>query len=188
MGNYDDYKRGRDLAWETLINSRVSSLPVELDRVAGCCGVSVISFERAVKAGYIYEDEAVGKMFAKTIDGIKTVFVNNTLENKGSIRFLIAKGIGCCILAKNPSYITERTAYEAGIFARDLLMPATVLFGLGVKDAADIARICHVSQRAAQIRAERMAQLYERNRFNGHPLEKRVRAQFDTFINENKLN
>ena len=93
MGNYDDYKRGRDLAWETLINSRVSSLPVELDRVAGCCGVSVISFERAVKAGYIYEDEAVGKMFAKTIDGIKTVFVNNTLENKGSIRFLIAKGI-----------------------------------------------------------------------------------------------
>ena len=142
----------------------------------------------------------MGRMFAKTIDGIKTVFVNNTLENKGSVRFLIAKGIGCCLLAKNPSYITERTAYEAGIFARDLLMPATVLKAaefvdqpfldrhLAVKDAADIARICNVSQRAAQIRAERMALLYERKRFNEHPLEKRVRAQFDIFINENKLN
>ena len=32
MGSYDDYKRGRDLAWEMLIKCGISSLPVALDK------------------------------------------------------------------------------------------------------------------------------------------------------------
>lgn len=61
-------------------------------------------------------------------------------------------------------------------------MPATVLAGLGVRNASDIEMICGVSEKAAEKRAKRLEELYKRNRFNEHPLERTVRKNFEKFI------
>lgn len=186
MGSYDEYKRGRDLAWETLIKCGISSLPVELDRVADTCGIKIISFKRAARLGLAQPEKLNGRVFVSEINGERTVFVN-TDKDKGSVRFSMAKGIGICLLSDDLKKIGKTTEYEAGIFARDLLMPAVVLYGLKAFSSDDIASFCGVSQRAAEIRAQRLAELKDRKRFYSHPLEQKVWRLFKKFIEENAL-
>lgn len=180
MGNYNDYKKGRDLAWEALIKSGITSLPVHLDRVAETYGIRLLSFKKAAEEGFD-KKRLKGRVFADKINGQKTVFVNSDLKDRGSVRFSMAKGIGLCLLSDDPAKAGKENDYEAGIFARDLLMPAVVLYLMNIREAADIQRICGVSRRAAEIRAERMAALYERNKFNSHPLEQQVGEAFKDF-------
>ena len=71
-------------------------------------------------------------------------------------------------------------------FAIDMLAPACVLWGMGIRSAEEIAEICHISLEAAQFRAERMRLLYQRNKFLTHPLERRVYAQFLHYIRKNR--
>lgn len=73
--------------------------------------------------------------------------------------------------------------YEAERFAIDILAPACVLWGLDLHTAKDISEACNISERAAQIRAERMEVLYRRNRFLTSSLERQVFEQFRPFIN-----
>lgn len=75
---------------------------------------------------------------------------------------------------------------QANVFARDLLMPATVLHSLGIKSAEDIARICNVSMLSAEIRYKRLTELNERNVFNRHPLERQVYKNFQPYIKHYK--
>ena len=187
MGSYDDYKRGRDLAWEMLIKCGISSLPVALDKVAALCGITITSFKKAKEEGLISERAMKGRVSVGIVNGRKTVFVNTDTEDKGSIRFSMAKGIGLWLLRSGEAQDRKAVEYEAGIFARDLLMPAVVLYGLGVKSADEIEKICAVSHRAAEIRAERMAELYDRRRFNTHLLEQKVWKLFEEYIEENTL-
>ena len=77
---------------------------------------------------------------------------------------------------------TDTQEIEANVFARDILMPATVLAALDIHTAAEIMSLCHVSRQSAAIRAQRMQELYRRNKFNLHPAERKVREQFDDFI------
>lgn len=186
MGSYDNYKRGRDMSWEVLIKSSISTLPVALDKVAKTYGIKITSFKNADKSKMAdrYRNKDV---FADVVDGVKTVFVNNEIADKGSVRFSMAKGIGICLLSDDFKYMNKNTEYEAGIFARDLLMPAVVLYGMNVRTAEDIEKICGVSYRAAELRAERMAELYGRRRFNTHPLEQKVWKLFENFITQNAV-
>ncbi|KAF5041106.1 hypothetical protein DSECCO2_526440 [anaerobic digester metagenome] len=71
---------------------------------------------------------------------------------------------------------------QANVFARDILMPATVLAALNIHTADEIMKVCHISRQSAEIRAVRMKELYERNMFNLHPLEKETRELFNDFI------
>ncbi len=186
MDSYEAYKKGRDKAWEALVKSGISSLPVALDKVAAAFDIDIISMKKAGELGMPRAKNTARGVFAVIKEGRKTVVVDESAGEKGFVRFLMAKGIGYCLLAGNPLYISEAVDYGASIFARDLLMPATVLSGLGVEEAGDIERICLVSAKSAESRAKRMADLYKRNRFNEHPLEKAVRENFERFILETK--
>ena len=75
---------------------------------------------------------------------------------------------------------------QANVFARDLLMPATVLATLDIHTPEEIMELCHISRQSAEIRAKRLEELYKRNMFNNHPLEMQVREQFDDFIIKRK--
>ena len=186
MEDYDLYKIGRDMSWEALLEAGIDELPVQLDRVAKVYKIQVISYDKAIKLGMMNDKRANGKMFTSVIKGVKTVFVNNNIKDKGEVRYLIAVGIGRCILAKNPNFITKEVDYETKIFARDLLMPATVLHGLGVSSAADIAVLCNVSWKKAVSRETRMKELKDRGMFNQHPLEEKVYMLFENFIDSRK--
>ena len=175
--SYDYYKRGRDLAWETLIKCGISSLPVDLGRVAEVCGIRIVSFRRAEREGLIDRRRLRGSLVTDIVGGQKTVFVDNTMGD-GAVRMNMAKGIGRYLLSENPGRASRRTYYEAAVFARDLLMPAIALFVLDIRDAAEIERICSVPPKAALARAERMAELRRRGKFNSHPLERKAGELF----------
>ena len=66
------------------------------------------------------------------------------------------------------------------------LPTACVLHELQATTAEQIAKICNISMQAAKNRAERMQVLEARNKYYLHPLERKVREQFDSFIKENK--
>ena len=68
------------------------------------------------------------------------------------------------------------------MFASRLLAPACVLWALNARTPEEIAALCQISHQAAKFRAERMAILYERNRFLSSPLERKVYDQFKEFI------
>ncbi len=176
------------MAWEALINSGISSLPVDLKQVAKVYDIAVVSFKKAEQEGIMPENKSNRRVLVRNIEGRKTVFVNGDGLNRGEVRFLIAKGIGLCLLAKKPWYASRYEAYAAKIFARDLLMPATVLFSIGAESVEDISEICRTDKENAETRARRMAELRERNRFNEHPLEQKTKEQFKSFIEENKRN
>lgn len=65
-------------------------------------------------------------------------------------------------------------------------MPACVIWGLNIHTTKDIQDVFDVSYTAAEIRAERMQILYERNRFLTSPLEKRVYDRFEPYIKANR--
>lgn len=68
----------------------------------------------------------------------------------------------------------------------NLLAPACVLWGLDLHTPEDIARVCNISLSSAIKRARRMEELYRRNMFLSHPLERQVYKQFQGFISENR--
>lgn len=185
MENYDEYKKARDMSWEVLIKCEITALPVDLKKVTKSLDIDVISFKKAIENGMLDPSKAKGSVQVRIIKGRKTVFVKGD-GDPGKVRFSIAKGIGFCMLSDKPWYRTKTLEYSANIFARDLLMPATVLASAGIFEAGDIAKLCGVSSQAAQRRAARLAELKTRNRFNAHPLERKVRAQFDGFIADYK--
>ena len=182
MDNYEAYKEARDLAWRVLLESEVKELPVDLKVVADAYGIEVISYKKAIDDGRLSLEKAKGRFFIESVKGKRTVYVNNALKDRGSVRFSIAMGIGTCLISKTPWKWDERTNYMAGIFARDLLMPAIVLFSINALDAKAIKEVSQVSMKAAEIRAERMAELVARERFNTSRLEEKVKEQFKDYI------
>ena len=120
------------------------------------------------------------------------VFINDKIHNRNRRRFTLAHELGHALLRHSLDEIHFRTSeidsqtdmqeLEANVFARDVLIPATVLAALDIHTPEEIMELCNVSRQSAEIRAERLHELYRRNKFNLHPAERKVREQFDDFI------
>ena len=192
---YEIYKKARDLSWEILLKADITSLPVDLSKVLKAVDVKAILYCDA------FFDADSPKLrgsdgFVTKIGDKKAIYLN---ESKGTIqrrRFTLAHELGHIVLDHpiNPiiyrnSEVDENqspTEIQANIFARDLLMPAGVLAKLHVTTVDEIMQICNVSRISAQMRLERLTELYKRNKFGAHPLERQVIARFSDFIKNNK--
>lgn len=151
-------------------------------------GIKLIKNSQAHK---LRPDEAGISVF----DGKQWFIVYDDLLPLGRKRFTVAHELGHIFLghplllgfhARIICGTIPRVENEANIFASRFLVPACVLWGLGVHTADEIARICEISQEAATIRANRMEELYKRNMFLTSPLERRVYKQFEKFIKQNR--
>lgn len=184
---YDKYKKARDTAWDVLINCSIGELPVNLKNVASSYGIYVYSYKTAIMKGLISIDEAIGDSYSKVIGKDNYIFVSN-IKSGNEVRFDIACEIGHYVLGHKiygrpkTSNKFSKNDYEAYIFARDLLMPAAVLYGMCIHSAEKIQEFCGVPIEIAQKRAMRMEELYMRKRFNTHPAERKVTEQFENFI------
>ena len=192
MDIYDKYKNGRDMAWKALLESGVSRLPVNLKAVADAYNIEIYSYDTAVKNGIISEEAAKGSGFSRFYNGKKQIFVDGS-NSKPFVRYEMAIQLGHCIMGH---YLTGKpcerkskgkksmsaTDYEAYIFERDLLMPATVLYGLKVHSAEEIEELCNVPHKFAVKRAKRMEELYKRDKFNSSETERLVFDRFIEFI------
>lgn len=189
---YEHYKRARDAAWKALLDSKVDTLPVNLWQVAKQFDLGIHIYSKSSVSQLFKKEVLNGDGFIVCIGEKKEIFLNDKIENRNRRRFTLAHELGHGILDHDIGVIhyrnseidsqTDMQELEANVFARDLLMPATVLAALDVHTPEEIMELCHVSYQSAAIRAKRMELLCQRNLFNRHPLERQVREQFDDFI------
>lgn len=190
MQQYSTYKEARNAAWNFLIENNVCKLPVSLSAICAQNGITLLRDN-----SYTYlTDTDRGATYLR--DGIFNIVVNG-FDPVPVQRYTIAHELGHISLnhpMKDGKYgrsfgvqqePKSPMEYQAERFAIDILAPACVLWGLNLHTAEDIAKVCNISMRSAEIRAERMELLYQRNSFLSHPLERTVFEQFRQFV-ENK--
>lgn len=189
---YEHYKNARNKSWEVLIAYGINSLPVDLWKIAKHFNLCIHPYSKTNLIGLLKEDVSQGDGFIVYLDGKKEIFINDKIHNRNRRRFTVAHELGHGILSHDISQVhyrnseidsqTDAQEAEANVFARDILMPATVLAALDIHTPEEIMALCDISYQSAKIRAERLELLYQRNKFNRHPLERQVREQFDDFI------
>lgn len=189
--NYKDYQNARDAAWKILLDCEVDRLPVDLNDICQRLGVRV---RRFAEMGGMSDT-------ARRTDGLtyfswrRPVILFNQDKPPARIRFTVAHELGHLVLGhvapgqrttvnREPTPADDPIETAANQFAARLLAPACVLWGLDVHATEEISELCHISQQAAEFRAERMAVLYQRGKFLTSPLEREVYERFLPFIRE----
>ena len=186
---YGLYKKARNAAWQALIDNKISSLPVDVVKIANDNGISILKNSEA-------NELRDGEVGVSLYDGDEWfVIYDDTVRSIGRKRFTIAHELGHIFLGhpliagyhkRSVDLNIPSTENEANIFASRLLAPACVLWGLNLHTAEEIAVACNISMSAATNRAERMEELYRRNKFLTSPLEKEVYNQFRDFIEKSR--
>ena len=192
---YDKYKQARDMSWEILIKSRVDKLPIDLNQIVDTINVDVLSYSAL---GDAFNPEMIDTdgFTTKSLTNKKVICINSKHGTLQRRRFTLAHELGHVVLNHPLKPLVYRNSesdhnqkpneVQANIFASDLLMPAGVLAALHVTTVDEIIRICNVSYTSAQIRLERLTELYKSGKFSAHPLERQVISQFKDFISNNK--
>lgn len=183
--NYKDYQQSRDATWRILIDCRVTELPVRVVQICRRIGVTV---RRAPLPEGVDGQSMI-------LDG-QPIILYKDMESTGRIRFTIAHELGHILLGhvgkyelmnREPSPQDNPIEQAANVFASRLLAPACVLWGCRAGSPEDIMRLCGISRTAAEFRWGRMQELYRRNKFLLHPLERQLYANFRLYIEKNKL-
>ena len=183
--NYKEYQNARDCTWKLLIRLGISELPIRPGEICKSLGI-------AVRFGDLPPDNDGLSFFAGQTP-IIVVSSNVPLERQ---RFTAAHELGHILLDhvgkyelvnREPTSLDNPIEQAANVFASRLLDPACVLWGCGATSADQIAALCNISLPAAQFRAERMAVLYQRNKFLVSLLERQVYKQFSEYITAHGL-
>jgi len=193
--NYRNYQNARDAAWRILLDCKVDRLPVDLNVICKALNVRTASYGANSK---LIQKKNLTEIVTRS-DGLSfyagdtPVALYNEACAPERIRFTVAHELGHIILGhvspgtfttvnREPSSQDNPLETAANQFAARLLAPACVLWGIGLRDADEIARMCHISRQAAEFRANRMNVLYARDKFLISPLERRLYQQFLPFI------
>lgn len=182
---YGIYKGARDGSWRLLLDNKIDSLPVNINVIANNMDLKI----RKDTQGILLPSERG----ATITDGTKTYILLKPSSIE-VMRYTTAHELGHIFLGHSMKYgrygrtfiMDTPQEYQAERFAIDILAPACVLWGLGLHTQQQIAEVCNISMTAAVKRAKRMEELYRRNMFLSHPLERQVYRQFEKFIEENK--
>lgn len=188
---YGIYKNVRNNAWQCLIDTKTTRLPISVVRLAECYGIAVVkngsrNWLKPGQSGVCLQLE----------DGTWLICYNEN-ESLERIRFTVCHELGHILLGHplkaglfqhTRTIDKERpeTEREADMFAARVLAPACVLWALDLHTPEEISELCQISHEAAEYRAKRMEVLYQRGKFLSHPLERQLYEQFKDFINEKK--
>lgn len=181
--DYAKYKNVRNASWQCLLDCNIRSLPVPIGGICRIYDIDVIDDNY----NYLSKDES-GRIVRINSDIV--IVINNT-EPKSRCRFSIAHELGhlgddVTQLNRAHTEVKPELETQADMFAARLLAPACVLWGLNLHTAEEISEACNISLQAAGFRAERMEELYRRNRFLSSPLERKLYDQFRDFIEQNR--
>lgn len=183
---YGIYQTSRNASWQFLIDNNINKLPVSLGVV---CKNLYYKILEDSKIHYLQANQR-GISFCK--DDIWYIVLQDKL-NPPTQRYTLAHELGHIFLGHplidgkyGRTFASSPEEYQAERFAIDILAPACVLWGLNLHTPEEIAKVCNISMTSAIKRARRMEELYRRNMFLSHPLERQVYQQFQSFIIENR--
>jgi len=184
---YGIYKNVRNAAWQCLIDYGISSLPVDLLKIANSAGIKII---KNSEVGLLSGNESGACIFDNDI----WYLVYDDEATLGRRRVAIAHEMGHIFLG-HEMFLDLRSTFssrkpqseiQADAFASRLLAPSCILWSLDLHTAEEIAEVCSISIAEAKKRAERMVILYERDKFLTSSLEIAVFEQFEGFIIDNR--
>lgn len=184
---YGIYQNSRNSSWQFLIDNKIGQLPIKLLDICHSLDYSVC---KDSKIHYLKANQRGVSFFKNN----KWYIIFNDNLTLPAQRYTIAHELGHIVLGHQTvdgkygrTFIMDSPEeYQAERFAIDILAPACVLWGLNLHTAKEISEICNISMTSAIKRAKRMEELYRRNMFLSHPLEKQVYQQFKKFIEESK--
>lgn len=188
--NYGVYKNVRNNAWQCLLDVGITELPVSVVKIADFFDIKIV---KNSKYNWL-KPKQIG--ISRLTSNGRWIICYEDTEPSYRSRFTIAHELGHILLGHQLKDGEDHTRTfdkdrpqiesEADMFAARILAPACVLWGLDLHTPEDIASACNISFSAAQFRAQRMEELYRRQKFLTHPLEKQVYEQFKNFIEEKK--
>ncbi len=194
---YYHYQNARTASWQVLCECSITALPVDLAVIAKHYHICIEQYSKCPLISLMAPETLSGDGFIAMVGGHKVIFLNDRIKTLGRRRFTLGHELGHGILGHPLDVIQTRNSQEdcldqpleleANVFSRDILAPACVLYEMGVRTPEEIMRICNISRRAAEIRAERLRVLRSRGKWYTHHLEQKVRQQFSEFILANKL-
>lgn len=186
--NYAIYKSARNAAWQCLIDCKITELPVSVGQIVRHYGAKVV-YNSDLD---LLRDGESGRIVIRNGDAVIVVRDSEPLHR---LRFTILHEIGHYLLGHlgaagelSRDEVTSPDEQAADTFAARVLMPAVVLWAMGLQTADEIADCCNVSMAAASVRSRRMQTLYARNKFLTDPVERQVYQQFSDFIVEYNKN
>lgn len=204
--------RGTD--WEILRGIRATELPVSVKDICRISRVTPISYRGGEKlirenglSGYTKNDA-----FSTMLDGRYIVFYDDTRsveEKRVMILHEVAHIVNNHMQYENSVYDGKATVWNrvgerepdevelaATQYALKLLAPACVLWALKIVKPGDVEELCQIPHRCARLRAERMKELYDREKHflakEGHTCfllsrdERDVYRNFTGFIEKEK--
>ena len=181
---YGKYKKIRNATWQTLIDNRITELPINIARIIQNNNIQLI---KNSQINILHQEDGIC-----IYDGKWSIVYNDSIKSVGRKRFTIAHELAHILLGhplafdKANNVLDKEYEKDADSFAIRLLSPACVLWGLDLRIPDQIASTCQISRQAAIHRSKRMEELYRRNKFLLHPLEKKLYAQFQDYINEKR--
>ena len=184
--NYKDYQNARDAAWRLLIDLGIKELPIRTGAVCKALGVRIKLYTPT-------DGESDGM---SAMAGVVPIIMVSSEAQPARQRFTAAHELGHILLGhvgryelvnREPSPQDNPIEQAANVFASRLLAPACVLWGCNARTPEQIASLCDISLQAARFRAERMAMLYQRDKFLTSPLEREVYRQFADYIAAHRL-
>ena len=193
--DYRDYQKARDASWRILLDCKIDRLPIDLNAICRDLKIRVLSYGKNMRM--IERANLVSTI--RRADGV-TFYVRETpvilfdeTRPQPRARFTVAHELGHIILGHvhpggvttanrepHPKDAPEETA--ANQFAARLLAPACVLWAMNVHTPEEIMDLCQISRSAAEFRAQRMVELYRRDKFLTSALEWKVYQQFLPFM------
>lgn len=189
---YSLYQQARNLSWKVIQDCKITQFPIHLGTIFRHYNIKTIPFSKFSLWDMLDPRAKNGDGFSLKIEMQYYIVFNDSINHSGRIRFTLAHELGHILLGHvnkitfyRNSEIDSKTneqETQANIFARDLLMPAAILAALHVHTPQEIVNFCNISVQSAQIRAERMEELYRRDCFQLHPLERAVTEQFADYI------
>lgn len=200
---YEKYKKTRNAAWEIMIDYNIKSLPVQMQKLCSDMGIDIFNYQSGselIKILKLERNAHDNDGFTIKVNEKYIIFYDDTIKPHGRSRFTLAHELGHIVLghieSNNISCRNRATMWnkgehsainkleaQANIFASRLLAPAFVLHELHIDTIDKMMTLTGLSRQASLIRLQRMSILEHRNKFYSHPLERKLREQFEFFIN-----
>lgn len=202
---YQRYKEARDAAWHALLHMKITTLPVDMDKVCASLRLEVHPFPTAAEEPKLYALlEKTGRPACVTlqIENKRHIFLRDRALSENERRFALAHELGHILLHHevfplSPGVFAfsglenegdlltdpqDLDDYAADIFASRFLAPACVLHEIRADQPGQLRSVCGLPPRAAALRAERIQLLNARDAYFTSTAETQVRDQFLPFI------